>query len=188
MDIAGTTKLGPYWYLPAFFSIDSQKTPHISLVRARYGVCFGSSEVDVCSTLNTLRPRQNGRHFPDDMFKWIFFVWILIKISLKFLPEGLTNNITALVQIMAWHRSGNKPLSEPMMVSLPIHICITRPQWVKHYCVVCDIMSQWAMTYPGSTVFCVVPATHLQMGTHRFYPWMLDLWITGVVAVTWQGW
>ena len=22
--------------------------------------------------LNTLRPRQNGRHFPDDSFKWIF--------------------------------------------------------------------------------------------------------------------
>ena len=23
-------------------------------------------------TINTLRPRQNGRHFPDDIFKWIF--------------------------------------------------------------------------------------------------------------------
>ena len=22
--------------------------------------------------INTLRPRQNGRHFPDDIFKWIF--------------------------------------------------------------------------------------------------------------------
>ena len=33
---------------------------------------------------------------------------------------------------MAWCRSGDKPLSEPMMVSLPMHICITRPQWVKH--------------------------------------------------------
>ena len=32
---------------------------------------------------------------------------------------------------MAWHRSGDKPLSEPMMVSLPTHICVTRPQWVK---------------------------------------------------------
>ena len=32
---------------------------------------------------------------------------------------------------MAWRRSGDKPLSEPMMVSSPTHICVTRPQWVK---------------------------------------------------------
>ena len=37
--------------------------------------------------LNTLRPRQNGRHFADDTFKRIFFnenVRISLKISLKF--------------------------------------------------------------------------------------------------------
>ena len=84
--------------------------------------------------LNTLRPRQNGRHFADDIFKCIFLnenAWISIKISLKFVPQGPINNIPALVQIMAWRRSGDKPLSEPMMVSLPMHICVTRPQWVK---------------------------------------------------------
>ena len=32
---------------------------------------------------------------------------------------------------MAWRRLGDKPLSEPMMVGLLTHICITRPQWVK---------------------------------------------------------
>ena len=32
------------------------------------------------------------------------------------------NNIPALVQIMAWRCPGNKSLSEPMMVSLPMHI------------------------------------------------------------------
>ena len=32
---------------------------------------------------------------------------------------------------MAWRRPGDKPLSEPMIVSLPMHICITRPQWVN---------------------------------------------------------
>ena len=26
----------------------------------------------VCKKINTLRPRQNGRHFPDDIFKCIF--------------------------------------------------------------------------------------------------------------------
>ena len=84
--------------------------------------------------LNTLRPRQNGRHFADDIFKCIFLnetVWIPFKISLKFVPKGPINNIPALVQIMAWHHPGDKPLSEPMMVSLPTHICLTWPQWVK---------------------------------------------------------
>ena len=83
---------------------------------------------------NTLRPRQNGRCFTDDTFKRIFLnenVRILIKISLKFVPKGLINNISTLVQIMAWRRSGDKPLSEPMMVSLLTHICVTRPQWVN---------------------------------------------------------
>ena len=71
---------------------------------------------------NSLRPRPNRRYFADDILKRIFFnenVWISIKISLKFVPKGLINNIPALVQIMAWRRSGDKPLSEPMMVGLP---------------------------------------------------------------------
>ena len=34
---------------------------------------------------------------------------------------------------MAWRRPGDKPLFEPMMVSLLTHICVTRPQWVKNY-------------------------------------------------------
>ena len=64
-------------------------------------------------------------------FSWNENVWIPIKISLKFVPEGPMNNIPALVQIMAWRRPGDKPLSEPMMVSLTTHICVTRPQWVN---------------------------------------------------------
>ena len=36
-----------------------------------------------------------------------------------------------LVQIMAWRRPGDKPLSEPMMFNLLTHICVTRPQWVN---------------------------------------------------------
>ena len=39
--------------------------------------------------------------------------------------------IPSLVQIMAWRRPGDKPLSEPMMVSLLTHICVTGPQWVN---------------------------------------------------------
>ena len=84
--------------------------------------------------LLTLRPGQNGRHFTDNIYTCIFFnenVWILLKISLKFIPKVRIHNIPALVQIIAWCRPGDKPLSEPMMVSLLTHICITRPQWVN---------------------------------------------------------
>ena len=85
-------------------------------------------------SVNTLRPRQNGRHFADDIFNCIFAnenIQISIKISLKFIPKGLIDNIPALnqlVQTMAWHQPGNKPLWEPTMDSLLTHICITRPQ------------------------------------------------------------
>ena len=51
----------------------------------------------------------SGRHF-----KCIFLnenAWILIKNSLKFVPNGLINNSPALIQIMAWRRPGDKPLS-----------------------------------------------------------------------------
>ena len=61
-------------------------------------------------SINTLRPRQNGRHFADDIFKRIFLnenVEISIKISLKFVPKGRINNIPALVQVMAWRRPGD---------------------------------------------------------------------------------
>ena len=84
--------------------------------------------------IKTLRPRQNGPHFADDIFKRIFLnenVWISRKISLEFIPRVGINNILALIQIMDWHRPGGKQLSEPMMDSLLTHICVTRHQWVK---------------------------------------------------------
>ena len=33
--------------------------------------------------------------------------------------------------MMAWGRPGDKPLSDPLMISVLTHICVTRPQWVK---------------------------------------------------------
>ena len=38
---------------------------------------------------------------------------------------------------MAWRLPGNKLLSEPMMVNLPMHRCVTWPQWVKIVCFRC---------------------------------------------------
>ena len=96
--------------------------------------------------VNPLRPRQNGHRFADDIFKRIFLnenVKISIKISLKFVPKGPINNNPALVQIIAWRQPGDKPLSESMLVRLPTHICVTRPQWVKRV----SLGGIWKMNY-----------------------------------------
>ena len=53
------------------------------------------------------------------------------RLRFHFFPKGSTNNIPALVQIMAWCRPGDKALSEPMMVSLLTYICVSRPQRVN---------------------------------------------------------
>ena len=85
-------------------------------------------------SINTLKPRRNRQHFGDDIFKCNFFnenIWISMKLSLEFVPMGSVDIIPALVQIMVWRRPVYKPLTKPMMVSLPMHICIIRSQSVK---------------------------------------------------------
>ena len=121
---------------------DSSWCDDIKMLSALLAFCEGIQSVTggfphkepAYDLFNTLRPRQNGRHFGDDTFKRIFLnesVEISIKISLKFVPKDSINNIPALVQVMAWRRLGDKPLTEPIVVRLLTHICVTRPQWVR---------------------------------------------------------
>ena len=54
----------------------------------------------------------------DDSFNYIFLnendrIWI--QFPLKFVPRSPMDNKPALVQIMAWHRTGDKPLPEPTL-------------------------------------------------------------------------
>ena len=126
-------------------------------------------------TINTLRSRQNGRHFADDIFKRIFLnenIWILMKISLKFVPQGSVNNIPALVQIMAGRRPGDKPLSELMMVNLPTHICVTRPQWVNHHSYL-RIMGQFLFCHEYEAIYSDKPSDHEPpWQTSLVMPWL----------------
>ena len=64
------------------------------------------------------------RHF--QMFLGFFYgnVWILIKISLKFVPKGEINNIPVLVQIMSWRRPGDSHNVNQWWSSLLTHICV----------------------------------------------------------------
>ena len=65
-------------------------------------------------------------------FSSVFSSMKMFEFRLKFVPKGPINNIPALIKIMAWCRPGDKSLSEPMMVSLLMHIIVTRPQWVNY--------------------------------------------------------
>ena len=110
--------------------------------------------------LNSLRLRPNRRHFADDIFKCIFEnenEWISPKISLKFVPKGPITNIPALVQIMAWRLPGDKPLSEPLMVTLPTHICVTRPQWVNSTAI---SVTAWISNYIPQKTMDVIHGSH----------------------------
>ena len=125
---------------------------------------------------NTLRPRQYGRRFADHKLKCIFLnenIWILINDSMNFIPKGLINNIPALVQIMAWCRAVDRPLSEPMVVSLLAHICVTRPQRANvrntHVCVRNIAVSlRWMYDAICSTVMiiCTSRAWHIATGNY----------------------
>ena len=67
----------------------------------KYNALEGNQFIDMLNqAVNSLRPRQNGRHFADAILKCIFLngnVWIPIESSLKFVPKGPINNIPALV-------------------------------------------------------------------------------------------
>ena len=93
-----------------------------------------------------------------------------MQISLKFIPKGPINNIPALIQIMAWRRPGDKPLSEPMMVSLLTHICVTRPQRVKCVQERNVKVKQSHQTYQWCDVIVIV------LGTSIRVVWVLVKW------------
>ena len=63
-------------------------------------------------------PRQNGRHFEDDIFKHIFLIEnlpISINISLNFVPRDPIGNKSPVIQTIVWRRKGDTPLSKPSM-------------------------------------------------------------------------
>ena len=82
--------------------------------------------------------RQNDSHFADDILKCIFLnekVWILIKMSLKIVPQGPFDKMLALVQIMAWQQISLlndlfwqehiycPPIFSNLISSYPIYLC-----------------------------------------------------------------
>ena len=63
-------------------------------------------------------PGQNGHHFADNSCKCIFMnekFCIVIWISLRFVPKGPIVIKSALVQVIDWRRTSDKPLPEPKL-------------------------------------------------------------------------
>ena len=68
--------------------------------------------------VNSTPSGKNGRYFADDSFGCIFMnekFLILIRISLMFVSKGPIDNKAVLVQVMAWRRTSDKPLSGPLL-------------------------------------------------------------------------
>ena len=105
--------------------------------------------------VNTLRHRKNGCHFADNIFKCILMYGnhcILIKITSKFTPKGPNDINSALVQVMNWRCTSDKPLPEPVMIDPDHwHIYASQLQWVNYYQGNCGLVTPYGDT-PGSTL------------------------------------
>ena len=122
------------------------------------------------SWLNTLRPRWNCRQFSDDIFNCMK-IYKYRLISLKFVPKIRINNIAALVQMIVWCRPGDKPLSEPMVVSSLRHICVTRPHCIKSqvgHGSWCPLRLGWP-TAKQNTMRCSYNTINVLHRTHNRY-------------------
>ena len=76
-----------------------------------------ADEVGIPKINSLIPPEQKGHHVAVVIFKCIFMDGLFLnftQISLKFAPKGLIDK-SMLVQVMAWRRTGDKPLSEPML-------------------------------------------------------------------------
>ena len=81
-----------------------------------------------------ISPGQNGLCFADDIFSCIFVnqkSFILIKISLKFVPKCPIDNNPALFQIMAWRQIVTSHYLNQCLPNTLMHIYSTRGRWVN---------------------------------------------------------
>ena len=115
-----SNKIGATPVFSAFIKTDAREIGwYYNTTTERRAMCMilGYSLV-VNHVFNSSLPGQNGRHFADGTFKRIFMnekLFMSIRLSLKFVPKGPIDNKAALVQAMAWRRTGDKPLPEPML-------------------------------------------------------------------------
>ena len=94
------------------------KHNQLQQMRQNDGLTHWDRVTHICVSKLTIKMDAVSQTTFSNAFSWTKISWtrISIKFSLKFVPKGPINNNPSLVQAMAWRRSGDKPLSEPMMV------------------------------------------------------------------------
>ena len=109
------------------------------------------------------------------------------KKSWKFVCKGLINKTPALDHIMAWRRPGDKPLSEPMMVSLLTHICVTRPQWIKGQVFLDEIKKLTSLDLLHKSHNARYCNKNMHICAHFCYKWCIMGYGTGALWDSWDG-
>ena len=77
------------------------------------------------------RPPFRTRHFQCIFMNEKFC--ISVRISLTSVPEGQIDNNSALVEIMAWRRTGAKPLPQPMLTQFTDGYMWHKGRWVWNH-------------------------------------------------------
>ena len=89
---------------------------------------------------------------------------------------------------MAWRQPGDKPLSEPMMVSLLMHIYVTRPQWVNgHICpsIWCCSAYVWQITSRYDFEFHIKTKFYIVRECLQKYFVMQTIYLNFCSYITW---
>ena len=98
-------------------------------------------------------PQFSGRNFQMHFLEWKCMNFF--ENFIEFFSNGPINNSPVLVFIMSWRRPGDKPLSEPMMILLLTHICVTRG---------CDYLS-WV----DLSIRCILVLANDVQGKHMLF-------------------
>ena len=102
--------------------------PHCSeLITMEFCTWHDSCPVVPCAKFWSNTIPYNGVT-PSPIFHKIWITMEKTFVKWALVPKGLIDKKSALIQVMAWHQTGNKPLPEPS--SMTPHD-ITRPKWVN---------------------------------------------------------
>ena len=125
------------------------------------------------TALNSSPPGQNGGHFADYIF-WCFFLNENVRNWIQFWPQFVLNgpidNKPALIQVIAWHRTGDNLLPEPMLTQIidiyaslggvkSLVLSLSQSRGVCHFRIV---------------IFVHVPETHSVGGL--WFQWEISPW------------
>ena len=113
---------------------------------------------------NTLRPRQNGRHFSDDIFKCTLLnenVWISKTIWLGLVPKDPSDNNTILLETMAWCRTNDSD-GLGWLAS------------IDRYCVISDLITSASECTKNTTCMPLMTLYRAELISKQYNMWPIN--------------